>query len=252
MVKMLNRYFLGLLFPLLITSCSSSKTVSSSVSQPVNAPAISGNTSANNVNEVKSNLDVWSTEIEICNSSRPCFITKVNTLGKPTEIGFLYYINNNNGAPLPLTQAIQNPFSSMPVVKRMSTIFDDFDVRILLKSNGIFSGLETPSTNPTFFPLLAGAGCGGNPKDFYRNFDAISYTIKSMTQLNSQEQAAVTIKASNQRDEILRQRKLNLDTSARHEFEPEDIQGISTGAITLKPQQIEPIVIGQKVGLKKW
>jgi hypothetical protein len=249
---MLNRYFLALLSPLLIISCSSGKTVNSSNSQPANVPPVSGNTLANNANEAKSNLDVWSTEIEVCKPSQPCFVTKASTIGKPTEIGFLYYINNNNGAPLSITQAIQTPFSSMPVVKRMSTIYDHFNVRILLKSNGFFSGLEKPSANPSFFPLEYSAGCGGDPKDFYQKFDAISYTIKSMTQLNAQEQAAVTMKTSSYRDEILRQRKLNLDRSSRYEFEPEDIQEISSGAITLKPQQVEPIVIGKKVGLKKW
>jgi hypothetical protein len=249
---MIKRYFLVLLSPLLIFSCSSNKTVNSSSSQPSSAPPMSGNAPANNTNEVKSSLDVWSTEIEVCKPSQPCFVTKASTIGKPTEIGFLYYIDNNNGAPLTLTQAIQNPFSSMPVVKRMSTIYDHFNVRILLKSNGFFSGLEKPSANPSFFPLEYSAGCGGDPKDFYKNFDTISYTIKSMTQLNDQEQAAVAMKASSYRDEILRQRRLNLDRLSRYEFQPEDIQGISSGAITLKPQQIEPIVVGQKVGLKKW
>jgi hypothetical protein len=249
---MLKKYFLVLLSPLLIISCSSSETANSPAYQAASTPYTSVNIPANNANEVKSSLDVWSTQIEVCNLSQPCFITKANTLGKPTKIGFLYYRNNNNGAPLSITQAMQAPFSSMPVVKRMSTIYDNFNVRVLLESNGFFSGLEQPSANPSFFPLEYSAGCGGDPKDFYKKFDAISYTIKSMTQLNTQEQGAVIMKASSQRDEILRQRKLNLDISLRHEFQPEDIQGISSGAITLKPQQIEPIVVGQKVGLKKW
>jgi hypothetical protein len=249
---MLKRYFLVLLSPLLIVSCSSNKTVNSSASQPANVPSISGNTLTNNANEVKSNLDVWSTEIEVCKPPRACNLIKVSTLGKPTEIGFLYYRDNNNGTPIPLAQAVQAPLPSMPIIKPISTVYDHLNVRVLVKSNGIFSGVETPSTNPRFFPLKFSAGPGGDPKDFYKIFDAISYTIKSTTQLNGQEQAAVTLNASRQEDEISRQRKLNLDTSSRHEFQPKDIQDISAGTITLKPQQIEPIVVGQKVGLKKW
>jgi hypothetical protein len=249
---MLKRYFLTLLSPLLIVSCSSSKTVNPSASQPAYAPPRSGIASANNVTEAKSNLDVWSTEIEVCKFSQPCFTTKANTLGKPTKIGFLYYRDNNNGAPLTITQAMQAPFSSMPIVKPINIVYDNFNVRVLLESNGFFSGLEKPSANPSFFPLEYSAGCGGDPKDFYKNFEAISYTIKSTTQLNSQEQAAVTINASIREDEISRRRKLNLDTSSRYEFQPKDIQDISSGTITLKPQQVEPIVVGQKVGLKKW
>jgi hypothetical protein len=249
---MLNRYFLALLSPLLITSCSSDKTVNSSSSQPANAPPVSGNTLANNANESKSNLDVWSTEIEVCKPPRECYLMKANTLGKPTEIGFLYYRGDNKGAPLTLTQATQAPLASMPIVEPMRGIFNDFAVRILLKSNGIFSGVETPSVNPRFFPLKFSAGYAGDPKRFYQDFNSFSYTIKSMTQLNSQEQAAVTVNASLLEDEILKQRKLNLDRSSGYEFQRKDIQDISSGTITLKPQQIEPIVIGQKVGLKKW
>jgi hypothetical protein len=249
---MLKRYFLVLLSPLLIISCSSDKTVNSSNSQPANVPPVSGNTLANNANEAKSNLDVWSTEIEVCKPPRECKSIKISTLGKPTEIGFLYYRNNNNGVPLVPAQATQAPLSSMPTLEPMRGIFNDFRVSVLLKSNGIFSGVETPSVNPRFFPLRFSAGFGGNPKDFYKNFDAISYMIKSMTQLNSQEQAVVTKSALTQENEVSRLEKLNLDRSSNYEFQRKDIQDISSGAITLKPQQIEPIIVGQKVGLKKW
>jgi hypothetical protein len=251
-VKMLNRYFLILLSPLLIISCSSNKIVTSSASQPTSTPPISGGTSANNASEAKSNLDVWSTEIEVCKPSQPCFITKASTIGKPTKIGFLYYRDNNNGAPLALAQATQIPLAKMPVVEPMRGIFNNFDVRVLLESNGLFSGIEKPSANPSFFPLQYSAGSGGDPKDFYKDFNTISYTIKSMTQLNAQEQAAVAMQASSYRDEMFRQRRQNINRSSRHEFQPEDMQGISSGTITLKPQQVEPIVVGQKVGLKKW
>jgi hypothetical protein len=249
---MLKKYFLILLSPLLIISCSSNKIVTSSASQPIITPVTSENNSANNANEAKSNLDVWSTEIEVCKPSQPCFITKASTIGKPTEIGFLYYRDNNNGAPLSLTQATQAPLVKMPVIEPMRGIFNNFNVRILLKSDGFFSGLEKPATSPRFFPLEYSAGCGGDPKYFYKDFNTISYTIKSMTQLNAQEQADVAMRASSYRDEISRQRRLNLDRLSVYEFQPEDMQGISSGAITLKPQQVEPIVVGQKVGLKKW
>lgn len=249
---MLKRYFLVLLFPLLMTSCSSSKTVNSSASQPANAPPASENTSANNANEAKSNLDAWSTEIEVCKPPRACNLIKVSTLGKPTEIGFLYYRDNNNGTPLALTQATEAPLRSMPLVEPMRGILNDFRARILLKSNGIFSGIETPSVTPRFFPLRFSAGFGGDPKRFYQDFDAISYTIKSMTQLDSQQQVVVTKSALTQENEISRLKKMNLDRSSNYEFQPKDIQDISAGTITLKPQQVEPIVIGQKVGLKKW
>jgi hypothetical protein len=249
---MLKKYFLVLLSPLLIISCSSGKTVNSSNSQPANAPPISVNAPANNANEVKSSLDVWSTEIEGCKPSRGCYSIKVNTLGKPTEIGFLYYRDNNNGTPIALTQATQAPLANMPILDVKKMIPDNFNVRVLLKSNGIFSGLETPSINPRFFPLRFSYGYYGDVKNFYKNFDTISYTIKSMTQLNSQEQAVVTKSALTQENEISRLEKMNIDTSSRHEFQRKDIQDISSGTITLKPQQVEPIVVGQKVGLKKW
>jgi hypothetical protein len=249
---MLKKYFLVLLSPLLIISCSSSKTANSPAYQAASTPSTSVNIPANNANEVKSNLDVWSTEIEVCKPPRACNLIKVNTLGKPTEIGFLYYRDNNNGAPIPLAQAVQTPLPSMPIVKPISTVYDHFDVRVLLKSNGNFSGVETPSVNPRFFPLKFSTGPGGDPKRFYQDFNSFSYMIKSMTQLNSQEQAAVTLNALRQEDEISRQRKMNLDRSFNYEFQPKDIQDISAGTITLKPQQIEPIVVGQKVGLKKW
>lgn len=242
---MLDRYFLILLSSILVTSCSSSKTANPSFTQPVNAPPISVNTPAN---ASESKLDVWSTEIEICHPKRlkPCSPIKANTLGKPTEIGFLYYQNNFNKTPI---QNIQAPLAKMPVVipqKGALIKSENFNMAVFLKSNGSFSTLETPSASPNFFPLRFSNGYYGSPENFYKEFDGISYTIKSMTQLDGQQQAAIIV------DSTTSEKSAMQNDPYHSEFRAEDTQEIFSGAVTPKPQQVEPIVIGQRVGLKKW
>jgi hypothetical protein len=234
---------------MLIVSCSSETPVNSSVSQPVNASPVSENVLANNANEVKSNLDVWSTEIEICNPAKGCYPIQANTIGKPTEIGFLYSRNNNNGTPLSPIQAAQSPLPKMPIIilqKGALSKSEEFTMGVFLKSKGVFSGLETPSATPNFFPLKFSAGYYGTPENFYKNFDGYSYTIKSMAQLNGQQQASITVNTS------MKKIPLTVSDPSHIEFQPKDIQEISANGISFKPQQVEPIVIGQKMGLKKW
>lgn len=231
-----------------MTSCSSPAPVNLSSSQPVNVPPVSASSPAM-VTEAKSNLDVWSTEIEICNPSKGCYQIQANTLGKPTEIGFLYSHDKNNGVRLSPTQAALTPLPKMPVIipqKGLLNKSEEFTMGVFLKSNGVFSGLETPSATPNFFPLKFSAGYYGTPETFYKNFDGYSYTIKSMTQLNDQQQASITVNASKQ--EI----PLTVSDPSHIRFQPKDIQEISSMGISFKPQQVEPIVVGQKVGLKKW
>jgi hypothetical protein len=249
---MLKRYFLVLLLPISMTSCSSPDPVNSSSSQPVNVPPVIASSPSNTVTEAKSNLDVWSTEIEICNPSllTPCYPIKANTLGKPTEIGFLYSRDKNkDGVRLSPTQAALTPLAKMPVIipqKGLLNKSEEFTMGVFLKSNGVFSGLEMPSATPNFFPLKFSAGYYGTPETFYKNFDGYSYTIKSMTQLDGQQQASITVNTS--RKKI----PLTVSDPSHVEFQPKDIQEISAMGISFKPQQVEPIVVGQKVGLKKW
>jgi hypothetical protein len=247
---MLKRCFLALLLPISITSCSSPPPVNSSSSQPVNIPPVSASSPANMATDAKSNLDVWSTEIEICNPSKGCYPIKANTLGKPTEIGFLYsHSKKKDGIRLSPTQAALAPLVKMPVIipqKGLLNKSEEFTMGVFLKSNGVFSGLETPSATSNFFPLKFSAGYYGTPENFYKNFDGYSYTIKSMTQLNGQQQASITVNTS--RQEI----PLTVSDPSHIEFQPKDIQEISAMSISFKPQQVEPIVVGQKVGLKKW
>lgn len=189
--------------------------------------------------------------MEICYPPllKPCYSMKANTLGKPTEMGFLYsHDQEANGVPLSPIQSSQSPMPKMPEIVPQKGLFSksvDFRMRVFFKSNGVFTGLETPSTTPVFFPLKVAHGYYGTPENFYKYIDGMSYTVKSMVQLDSQQQASVILHTPIEK-------RSPVNDPHHHEFQPEDLREVISKGIEFKPQQVEPIVIGQKVGLKKW